>query len=144
MVKWILFDQPVLSPLQLYFLCKECEVQLCERKDRSSCYSEEACGGCLMWAGARLPNAQQSVAQATTIRPCSCAIVRLYLYTIVCIACAIVRIPLHDCIHYKCNCVHSWTSFCAHTNAQCSLNTMPKIWAALNHSQSRLFCAHIA
>ena len=106
-----------------------------------------ACGGgCLMWpAGARLPNAQQSVAQATTIRPCSCAIVRIYLYTIVCIACAIVvRIPLHDCIYYKCNCVHSWTSLCAHTNAQCSLNTMPKIWAALNHSQSGLFCAHIA
>ena len=100
-----------------------------------------ACGacGCLMRPGARLPNAQQSVAQATTagLALYNCSRVRTHVYvcthvyTIVC-----THVRRYTGVH---NCEHSWTSLCAHTNAQCSLNTMPKIWAALNHGQCRFF-----
>ena len=54
-----------------------------------------------------------------------------HVYTIVC-----THVRRYTGVH---NCEHSWTSLCADTNAQCSLNTMPKIWAALNHGQCRFF-----
>ena len=101
-----------------------------------------AASGCLMRRGARMPNAQQSVAQATTTG--------LALYNCS-YKCMCVHTHIHKCTRlytivrtHVYNCEHSWTCLCADPNAQCSLNTMPKIWAALSHSQFRLFCSYIA